>query len=213
MIYIYIYGYDNFTVIQINFHGFLPFGRGAVTTRSLGDEQQSPWFLTTRVLGPPTRDKVGLVFFWGGTFCQQFFGDSKLGKTKKNVTKSPNVNTLPETNIAHEILIFPSKYHQNGEFSMAMFFSWRVFLANILKTPTKWNHIDFEYSYQHVMEKMGEELIHAPSINTDSTYSKHITKFFQHTLFSCDMFFFHMFSSQQKKTSCEVPKAVDIVNT
>ncbi len=28
--------------------------------------------------------------------------------------------TLPETNIAHENLIFPSKYHQNGGFSMAM---------------------------------------------------------------------------------------------
>ena len=34
--------------------------------------------------------------------------------------------TLPETNIAHEILIFPGKYHQNGEFSMAMLVSWRV---------------------------------------------------------------------------------------
>ena len=141
------------------------------------------------------------------------FWGFKTWQNEKNVTKSPNVNTLPETNIAHEILIFPSKYHQNGEFSMARFFSWRVFLANILKTPTKWNHIDFEYSYQHVMEKMGEELIHAPSINTDSTYSKHITKFFQHTLFSCDMFFFpHVFFTA-KKTSREVPKAVDIVNT
>ncbi len=29
-------------------------------------------------------------------------------------------NTLPETNIAHENLIFPGKYHQNGGFSMAM---------------------------------------------------------------------------------------------
>ena len=29
-------------------------------------------------------------------------------------------NTLPETNIAHENPIFPSKYHQNGGFSMAM---------------------------------------------------------------------------------------------
>ena len=28
--------------------------------------------------------------------------------------------TLPETNIAHENLIFPGKYHQNGGFSMAM---------------------------------------------------------------------------------------------
>ena len=36
-----------------------------------------------------------------------------------------------------------------------------------------------------------------------------ITKFFQHTLFSCDMLFFPMFSSQLKKTNREVPKAVD----
>ena len=152
--------------------------------------------------GPPDTRQGWPCFFLGGTFCQQFFRDSKLGKTKKHVTKSPNVNTLPETNIAHEILIFPSIYHQNGEFSMV---SWRVFLANILKTPTKWNHIDFEYSYQHVMEKMGEELIHAPSINTDSTYSKQqngITKFFQHTLFSCDMFFFpHVFFTAKKNKS------------
>ena len=28
--------------------------------------------------------------------------------------------TLPETNIAHENLIFPGKYHQNGGFSVAM---------------------------------------------------------------------------------------------
>ena len=34
--------------------------------------------------------------------------------------KLPISNTLPETNIAHENLIFPGKYHQNGGFSMAM---------------------------------------------------------------------------------------------
>ena len=34
--------------------------------------------------------------------------------------------TLPETNIAHEIPIFPGKYHQNGGFSMAMLVSGRV---------------------------------------------------------------------------------------
>ena len=35
---------------------------------------------------------------------------------------------LPETNIAYENPIFPSKYQQNGGFSMAMLVSGRVFL-------------------------------------------------------------------------------------
>ena len=34
--------------------------------------------------------------------------------------------TLPETNIAHENPIFPSKYHQHGGFSWAMLVSGRV---------------------------------------------------------------------------------------
>ena len=37
-------------------------------------------------------------------------------------------HTLPETNIAHEIPMFPSKYHQKGGFSMAMLVSGRVVL-------------------------------------------------------------------------------------
>ena len=36
------------------------------------------------------------------------------------------IDTLPETNIAHENPIFPCKYHQNGGFSMAMLVSGRV---------------------------------------------------------------------------------------
>ena len=35
-------------------------------------------------------------------------------------------NTLPETNIAHEIPIFPGKYHQNGGTPMAMLVYRRV---------------------------------------------------------------------------------------
>ncbi len=38
------------------------------------------------------------------------------------------IPTLPETNIAHENLIFPGKYHQNGGFSMAMLVLGRVSL-------------------------------------------------------------------------------------
>ena len=36
------------------------------------------------------------------------------------------MDTLPETNIAHENPIFPGKYHQNGGFSMAMLVSGSV---------------------------------------------------------------------------------------
>ena len=38
----------------------------------------------------------------------------------RNFRGNPFLSTLPETNIAHENLIFPGKYHQNGGFSMAM---------------------------------------------------------------------------------------------
>ena len=34
--------------------------------------------------------------------------------------------TLPETNIAHENVIFPGKFHQNGGLSMAMLASGSV---------------------------------------------------------------------------------------
>ena len=36
----------------------------------------------------------------------------------KTIKNQPfrGIGTLPETNIAHENLMFPSKYHQNGGF-------------------------------------------------------------------------------------------------
>ena len=36
------------------------------------------------------------------------------------------MDTLPETNIAHENPIFHGKYHQNGGFSMATLVSGRI---------------------------------------------------------------------------------------
>ena len=54
--------------------------------------------------------------YWpfGTNFC---FWSSSKAKTKV---------TLPETNIAHENLVFPGKYHQHGGFSMAMLVYQRV---------------------------------------------------------------------------------------
>ena len=43
--------------------------------------------------------------------------------------------TLPETNVAHENLSFPSKYHQNGGFSMAMLVYRSVFTAGKWTDP------------------------------------------------------------------------------
>ena len=42
------------------------------------------------------------------------------------INYQPQLVTLPETNIAHEIPIFPGKYHQNGGFFMAISVSGSV---------------------------------------------------------------------------------------
>ena len=60
---------------------------------------------------------------------QQILSLEGLGSRKAALNKN---DTLPETNIAHEIPIFPSKYHQNGGFSMAML----VYRSVITKTTT-----------------------------------------------------------------------------
>ena len=47
--------------------------------------------------------------------------------------------TLPETNIAHENLILPGKYHQNGGFSMAMLVYRSVSVSQNMLCKTCWN--------------------------------------------------------------------------
>ena len=65
------------------------------------------------------------------------FDRSLKEKLSENLEDSSSIylNTLPETNIAHENPIFPCKYHQNGGFSMAMLVSGRVVKFYAAKKP------------------------------------------------------------------------------
>ena len=75
--------------------------------------------------------------------------ETNVGDT--TLEESPNLFTLPETNIAHENPIFPGKYHQNGGFSMAMLVYRSVVLASVSvysdlwvaapKTNISWNEM------------------------------------------------------------------------
>ena len=75
-----------------------------------------------KIMLPPNHPFVHRVFheinhpFWGS--FPPIFGSTPIF-----------LDTLPETNIAHENPIFPGKYHQNCGFSMAMLVSGNVFFS------------------------------------------------------------------------------------
>ena len=62
-------------------------------------------------------------------------------------------NILPETNIAHENLSFPSKYHQNGGFSMAMLVYRSVGFV-IFSIPISLGHLQVDPGTQKNTEPM-----------------------------------------------------------
>ena len=89
--------------------------------------------------------------YWVGSFGAKVRNSTKCDKCCSSKTwkqqSFSKLDTLPETNIAHENPIFPGKYHQNGGFSMAMLVSGSVLLGKnrqgstmqtVMKTISWW---------------------------------------------------------------------------
>ena len=67
-----------------------------------------------------------VVICWETFECPNYRIHFQFYRLKPTIATCVFLNTLPETNIAHENPIFPGKYHQNDGFSMAMLVSGRV---------------------------------------------------------------------------------------